>query len=460
MNNPKILIAGVYSGVGKTTVSTGLMLALKEAGFIVQAFKAGPDYIDPGYHTKITGRPSSNLDTYLLSRKAILEIFHMRAKDADISIIEGVMGLYDGLGNTETGSTAELAKILKCPVILVVDAKGFSRSAGAIVLGYKEFDRDVNIAAVILNNAGSQTHYENSKKSIEEKTGIPVVGFLSKEPSIGLQERHLGLIPAEEKKLSVPFKKKLLNLMKNVNLEKIVEISRKSEKLEDVPLSLFNSQRPIRVKIAIAKDKAFNFYYPENIDILKNYGAEICYFSPLKSVRLSESIDGIYFGGGFPELFAKELSVNKKMKALLSQKIKRGMPVYAECGGLMYLMEKLVDFEKRKFKMPGVFKGNVKMSNKLNTLGYVEIKTIKDNILSKKGDKNKGHIFHWSYLDNIPENTMFAYKISKSNGKTFFDGLIKNNVLASYTHLHFASNPEFAKNFIKSCENYKKIKKT
>lgn len=456
MNIPRILIAGTHSGVGKTTIACGLMLVLKEAGFIVQPFKVGPDYIDPSYHTEITGRQSSNLDTYMLSKDVILEIFETQSKNADIAIIEGVMGLYDGLNDTEIGSTSYLSKIIKSPVLLVVDAYALSRSAGAIVLGYKEFDKDVNIAGVILNNIGSQIHYENTKKSIEEKTQIHVCGFLSKEISLNLKERHLGLIPTFEKKIDDTFKRKLMELMKNVDIKEIIALSKKTKEIKNIPSIIFKKQDYYKkVKIAVAKDKAFNFYYKENIDILKNFGAEICYFSPLESENLPEFINGLYIGGGFPELFSQQLSENIKMKNILYQKIKDGLPVYAECGGLMYLMEKIINFEKKEFPMLGIFKGNVKMSNKLNALGYVETETIKDNILSKKGDKNKGHVFHWSYLEDLPEDISFAYKILKNNGKYYYDGLTDNNILAAYTHIHFASNINFAKNFIKICEKYK-----
>jgi cobyrinic acid a,c-diamide synthase len=460
INIPRILIAGISSGVGKTTISCALMLALQKKGLVVQPFKVGPDYIDPTYHTEITGRQSSNLDTYMLTKKVILAIFKNRANGADICIIEGVMGLYDGLNNTEIGSTAYLAKIIKTPVLLIINASCLSRSAGAIALGYKKFDRNVNIAGIILNNIGSQTHYENTKKSIEEKTQIPVCGFLLKEPSLTLKERHLGLIPTNETSMPKSLKNKMLNLMKNIDINKIIEISKKTESLslninQPYPFVQIKTNKKYSVKIAIAKDKAFNFYYIENIDMLKYFGAEIYYFSPIESENIPEFIDGLYIGGGFPELFARELSKNIQLKSLLYKKIEKGMPLYAECGGLMYLMEKIVDFEKKEFSMMGVFKGTVKMADKLNALGYVEIETIKNNILSKKGEINKGHVFHWSYLDNLEKNISYAYKISKSNGKHYHDGLIKYNVLAAYTHLHFATNIILAENFIKTCERYK-----
>ncbi|HDN85348.1 MAG TPA: cobyrinate a,c-diamide synthase [Candidatus Aerophobetes bacterium] len=458
MNYPRIILAGTNSAVGKTTLTLGIILALRKRGLKVQPFKAGPDYIDPTYHTQISGRFCRNLDSWLLSREVILELFERQAKIADISVIEGVMGLYDGLGDVEEGSTAHLAKLLACPVILVVDVYSMSRSAGAQVLGYREFDKRVNIAGVILNNVGSVTHYQNTKSVIEVKTKTPVLGFLPKDSTLRLPERHLGLIPTQEKKLVSAFCEKLLNLVeKNIDMDRIIRISRQTQGFPSGRKIIF-SPKPVQNKItvAVARDEAFDFYYQDNLDILEYFGAKLVEFSPLRSKRLPRDIDGIYIGGGFPELFAPQLAGNTQLKNELYQRVKNGLPVYAECGGLMYLMEKLVDFHGEDFSMVGVFKGSVSMAKKLQFLGYVEVETLKNNILSKKGDRNKAHIFHWSYLKDIPDNVCFAYKIRNNKG-VFYDGLIKENVLASYAHLHFASNVDFAKNFIRSCREYKKL---
>lgn len=430
INYPRIILAGTHSGAGKTTIGLGITLLLEKMGFKVQNFKAGPDYIDGSYY-----KSCRNLDSWLFSRDVLLELFKRQAKKADISIIEGVMGLYDGLGNTEKGSTAQLSKILKSPVILVVDARGMSRSAGAAALGYKNFDRKVNTAGVILNNIGSQNHYNLIKSSIK------VLGYLPKSKDLRLPERHLGLVPTREKRVNGAFCNKLLDIVeKNIDIEGILKISREAGPLPFHKETIFNLKKPINdsVRIAVAKDKAFNFYYQDNLDILKHLGAEIVEFSPLSSSGLPDSIHGIYIGGGFPELFAEKLSRNISLKKHIVNLAKSGLPVYAECGGLMYLMREI-----EGYPMAGIFPGRVRMGNRLQPFGYVEIKTAEDNILSRRGDRNRAHMFHWSYIDGI-----------SNKDHTF----VKGNVLASYCHLHFGSNINLAKRFIKSCYEYKKGK--
>jgi len=450
---PRILISAVNSGSGKTTIALGLMLALGRQGLKVQPFKVGPDYIDPTYHTLVTGNISRNLDSWLCSKGAVLELFLRAAQDADISLIEGVMGLYDGLRDTEEGSSAQAAKILSGPVILIMDAGSMSRSAAAIALGYKMFDRKVNIAGIILNKTGSPSHYSYLKMAIERETKVPVLGFLPKTPGLILAERHLGLVAAQENGIAKEFSQQLLKLMEaNIDIKRIIRISRSATALSYPHKKIFSvkSAHPA-VKIAIARDKAFYFYYQDNLDILKRLGAELLEFSPLKDTRLPTEINGIYIGGGFPELYASSLAKNVKLKEAIRQQAKQGLPIYAECGGLMYLVKNLVDFKKKSFPMTGIFDCSVNMADKLQSLGYVEIDVLRDNILSKKGDKNRAHAFHWSYLDGLPKGTEFAYRLKKNN-KIFDDGLIYQNVLAGYTHLHFASNIDFAGNFVKSCQ--------
>jgi len=457
MNLPRIIIAGTHSGVGKTTLALGIILALRKKEVSVQAFKTGPDYIDPTYHSEASGRICGNLDSWLLSKSAVIELFKKRAMDADFSIIEGVMGFYDGLKNTELGSTAHLAKILNCPVVLILDARSLSRSAAAIALGYKEFDRDVNIAGIILNNVASLRHYHYIKTAIERKTKIPLLGYLPKDPNLKLSERHLGLIPLEEKELNIDFHKKLSKLVTdNINLTRLLDIGRQAKSLPYGRELIFGKELPKnQVRIAVAKDEAFNFYYQDNLDILSYLGANITTFSPLRDRELPKGIDGLYIGGGFPEVFASGLSKNENLKRVIYQRAEEGMPIYAECGGLMYLVKNLIDLKKIKFPMVGIFKCRVSMGNKLHRLGYVNLRVIKDNILSNQGDKNRAHLFHWSHLEDIPKNASFAYKIIKDKDNVVYDGLIKKNTLAAYAHLHFASNMNFAENFIKNCRDYK-----
>lgn len=459
MRLPRIIIAGTHSGAGKTTLTLGIIAALRKKGVGVQAFKAGPDYIDPAYHSEASGRICVNLDSWLLSKGAVMELFKRRAGDADISVIEGVMGLYDGLKDTEAGSAAHLAKILNSPVILILDTRSLSRSAAAIALGYKEFDRKVNIAGIILNNIASMNHYNYIKAAIEKKARIPVLGYLPRDPDLKLSQRHLGLVPLEEKKLHPDFYQKLSKLVEgNINLTRLFEIGRRAKSLP-CPKEVIFKREPSkgRVTIAVAKDEAFNFYYQDNLDILSHLGANIVTFSPLKDRELPKGVDGLYIGGGFPEVFASDLSKNKSLRMSIYQKAGYGLPIYAECGGLMYLVDSLMDFKKRKFSMVGVFKCSVSMGDKLRRMGYVNIQVIKDNILSKQGDRNRAHVFHWSRLENVPKNAAFAYKIIKDKDNVFYDGLIRRNVLASYAHLHFAANRRFAKNFINSCRQFKNV---
>ena len=457
MNCPRIIFAATQSGSGKTTITLGVLLALRKMGLRVQPFKAGPDYLDPLQHSAVCARISRNLDSWLMPPGAILELFTRNAKGADISVIEGVMGLYDGFRDTEYGSTAHLAKILGAPVILVLNAASFSRSAAAIVLGCKEFDKKVNLSGVILNNIGSPNHYHFTKSAIEKKTKIPVLGFLPKDAGIKLPERHLGLVPAQEKRLNEGLYDKLRALVeKNIDLRRILRISRKSLGLrQDKTAYAPRGCGKVRVNIAIAKDKAFNFYYQDNLDILEVLGARLVEFSPLKDKSLPPGIDAMYIGGGYPELFSAQLSANRRMREAVSGYAKKGLPIYAECGGLMYLVKNIISFEGKSFPMAGVFDCSAVMADKRQALGYIEIEVKKDNILSRKGDKIRAHTFHWSYLKNLSKDIRFAYKVTKGKDRVYEDGLIKDNVLASYAHLHFASHINFAKNFIKSCLTYK-----
>lgn len=454
---PRILFAAPQSASGKTTVTLGVMLALRKSALIVQPFKAGPDYLDPMQHSAGCLRMSRNLDSWLMRPAAILELFTRNAQGADISVIEGAMGLYDGAASSQYGSSAHLSKILRIPVILVINAASLSRSAAAVVLGYKEFDKGVKIAGVILNNVGSANHYGWAKSAIEKKTKVPVLGFLPKDAQIGIPQRHLGLVPAQEKKMSGSFRKKLLNtVVKNIDINGIIKIGRKAKTLSGVRKNIFISGRHAHsATIAIAYDKAFNFYYQDNLDILNGLGARLVFFSLLNGKSLPRAISGIYIGGGYPELFARQLSGNAGMRQAVFEEARRGMPIYAECGGLMYLTEKLIDFQKKSFPMAGIFKCSAAMARRRQALGYIEIEVLKDNILSRRKDKIRAHTFHWSYLESSG-GLSFAYKVRKSRDE-FDDGLIYKNVLASYAHLHFGSNPNLAKNFIRSCSGYEGI---
>ena len=452
-NLPRILITGTHSGVGKTTITLGLMSVLKERGYNVQGYKVGPDYIDPSHHTAVTGRPSRNLDTWLMSRDVCLELFERSLVQSDIAVIEGVMGLYDGcMDGTEYGSTAHLSKILNTPTILVIDARGMSRSAGAVVLGYKHFDKDIRIRGIILNRIKSERHYVSIKKSIEDNCDIPVLGYLSFNEEIILPERHMGLVPSAEQELSKSAYQKIGNLMSaTVDIDRLISIASSVNSLPAFKKTVFvgNNDR-FYFRIAVAVDEAFNFYYQDNLDLLESYGVELAYFSPIYDKYLPADIDGLYIGGGFPELYAAMLASNTTMKESIRKAYKNGVVIYGECGGMMYLLEQMVDFKNKTYEMCGILKGMTKMENKRQGLGYVTIQAQHDSLLCNNGDVFRAHEFHWSSL-HVPEGTSYAYTISKCDeNKTKADGLFADRVMGSYAHVHFATDLRLAKDFLQN----------
>lgn len=453
---PRFMIAGTNSGVGKTTVTLGIMSALVKRGLNVQGFKSGPDYIDPSHHKFVTGNASRNLDTWIMGNDTCRGLFARSAEMADVSIVEGVMGLYDGsINSTEcNGSSAHLAKVLNTPVILVINAKGMSQSAGAMVLGYREYDRDLAISGVIVNNIASSNHYDCVKRSIEEACSIPVLGYLQKNPEITIPERHLGLIPSSENKTHSSLYAKLGEMvLKTVDINALIDIAGSVGGVPVCDKTIFeNNNRDFDVKLAIAKDEAFCFYYQDDIELFESLGASIVYFSPLNDECVPDEADGIFIGGGFPELFAEKLMMNKSMRDSILNASCQGKLIYGECGGMMYLLEKMIDTEERAFKMCSVIKGTSKMEKRRQGLGYVTINALTDNPICKKGDTFRAHEFHWSRLLDVPKETIYAYETRKSNGmKNGSDGLcLNNNIMASYTHVHFSSNPVLAKNLLAS----------
>ncbi|NPV52728.1 MAG: cobyrinate a,c-diamide synthase [Firmicutes bacterium] len=459
MDIPRIVIAGTHSGVGKTTISVGLMGAFRQKGFTVQGFKAGPDFIDPGYHTVVTGRISRNLDTWMVDPNVNLELFQKGATGADISVIEGVMGLYDGVSaSDERGSTAHLSKVLASPVVLVVNAESLARSAAAIVLGYMHFDPDVRIAGVILNRVAGPRHYEMVRDAIESKCRIPVVGWLKRDQELEMPERHLGLVPAGERgDLSDLFKKLAARIAEGIDLQELIRIAKSAPKLQPVEFPPTLSPIPIGaranpVRIAIARDEAFSFYYQDNLDMLCSRGAELVEFSPLRDPGLPCDVAGIYIGGGFPEVFAASLAANEHMKECIRAADRQGIPIYAECGGLMYLSQAIIDLEGRSYPMVGLLPVKVKMQKRLAALGYVEVIAREDNILMNAGERARGHEFHYSDLIKVDVDPRIhrAYIFQgKKEGRE--EGFARDNLLTAYTHLHFASNPRLVDNFLKRC---------
>lgn len=448
------MIAGTNSDVGKTTVTLGIMSALVRKGIKVQGFKTGPDYIDPSHHKFVTGNASRNLDTWMMSDSVCRELFERSAINADISVIEGVMGLYDGsIDSTGNGSSAHLARVLKTPVILVVSAKGIAQSAGAVVMGYKEFGKDINLSGVIVNNVASHSHYDCIKRSIEETCSVPVLGYLNKNKEITIPERHLGLVPSEENIGHSNLYEKLGEMvLETIDIDGLLKAARSTDAFPDYNKSIFRDRNSAsHVNLAIAKDNAFCFYYQDDIELFEALGAKIKYFSPLHDKCIPDEVDGIFLGGGFPELNAGKLMENETMRESILDAHNHGTIIYGECGGMMYLLEKLIDCNGRSFKMCGVLSGTSGMENKRQGLGYIIAEATCDNVICKRGDTFRAHEFHWSKLLDGPDDTVFAYKTRKTNGKqSKADGICRKNVLASYTHLHFSSNPGLARNLMLS----------
>lgn len=463
-NVPRILIAADRSSAGKTTIATGLMSVLSKEGHVVQPFKVGLDYIDPSYHSEVTGRFSRNLDGYLMNRHAITEVFYHAMRGADIGIIEGVRGLYEGLESlSDVGSTAQIAKMLNCPVILIIDARSITRSTAAIVKGYRSFDKRIDIRGVILNKIGSLTHAAKAKKAIEHYTGIEVIGQIPRKDSIRLTTRHLGLVPASEGlKRDVTFRKQLENIenaIHNIDVDKLLQIAKSAGKLPRVEPKAFVSSNKEgvahkkRVRIGVACDEAFNFYYRDLFDLFSLNGIKTISFSPLHDETIPD-VDGLYIGGGYPELFADELERNRSMRDSIASRAHAGVPTFAECGGLMYLTEALT-YGGRTSKMAGVIPANTNMVNK-RVIGYVAGTTIRDTVIGCKGTRFRGHEFHYSELTDLSKNVKFAFDLQKGRGiSDGCDGVQVGQTLASYAHVHPLSYPNLAANFTESCAKFK-----
>ncbi len=442
-----MVIAGERSGVGKSTITVGILLALKERGLDPQPFKSGPDFLDPMHHSVLLDRRSRNLDTWMFP-DAVPELFARASEGAGISVIEGVMGLYDGYdGRSEEGSTAHLSKVLKAPVILVLDASASARSVGAVALGFQQYDPYADVRAVIFNNVGGKRHLDMLRDSLR---GIDCLGGIPKDADIKLESRHLGLVPAEENLDRDRYERIRALIEENLDIGRLMEIANSAPELDIV----VPDARPAQTKarIGVARDEAFNFYYEDNFQYLRDAGAELVFFSPLRGEV--PDVDGLYFGGGYPEMFAEQLDSNESVRAKVKQLSDEGMPIYAECGGLMYMCAGLTTLEGARYDMTGVFDAEVRMTEKLQALGYVEAKVIRDNVLAKVGDATRGHVFHYSKVFGHDIGA-FAYDLNKEEGiEASMDGFVKNRTLASYTHLHFGSSPEWAQNFVTACRAY------
>ena len=433
MSLPRIVIAGTHSGVGKTTVATGIMAALRQRGLRVQAFKVGPDFIDPTFHHAATGRASHNLDGWLLSRETNLQIFARATADADVAVVEGVMGMFDGKdGRSLTGSTAEMAIWLDAAVLLVLDASALAGSAAALVHGFDTLIPDVRVSAVVANFVAGIGHYEFLRQAIAERCRPEAVGYLPREAALALPERHLGLHLANETLTAERLRALAECVEKHIDLDRLLALSARPR------ISGAASIRPshARARIGVARDAAFCFYYEDNLDLLRQCGAELVEFSPIADRQLPCDLDGIYFGGGYPELHAESLAANQPMKEAVTEFVRRDGPVYAECGGFMYLTEAIVDASARTWPMVGVFPTMARMQNRLARLGYVEVET--------SSGTARGHEYRYSSIDVMPE------RIERPYAEAYRVG----SALGSYVHLHFLSCPAVAEAFVNACEKW------
>ncbi len=463
-----LIIASPFSGTGKTTLTIGIMAALRSMGYTVQPFKVGPDYIDPLYHRAVCGRPSYNLDTWMMGDDGVRKTFLNAMEGSDIGVIEGVMGLFDGKeGGSGAGSTARIAKILNIPVVLVVDASKMAQSIAPLVYGYELFDREVRVVGVILNRVGSERHLNILKCAIEDRCNTPVVGYLFKDDLISIDERHLGLSiePALLKDGGMPsFVDRLKGMvMENVKMDSILELSCLKDVKRVSDYKKKRSTKPL-TRIGMAYDEAFCFYYQENIDILREAGAELVTFSPLHDRHLPDGLGGLYIGGGYPELYAKALEANTSLREEIKGNIEMGMSVYAECGGLIYLCREVVDLNGGRFDMVGVFPWNTSIDRHIASLGYVEVEVLDGLPFLKAGECARGHEFRYSRIDMEEErcDIRSVYRLTENssiNRHNSIEGFLYKNTLASYIHLHFASNRCFAEGFVKECGHFRSVER-
>lgn len=449
---PRFLIAGTASGVGKTTAVVGLVRVLRARGLRVAVFKCGPDYLDPTYHQRAAGVPSHNLDGWMMGRDAVLATFHRASRDADVAIIEGVMGLFDGASPTgEEGSSAEVAKWLGAPVVLVVDAGGMARSIAAIAHGFRDFDRDLRLVGLICNRVGSRGHLDLLRKSVSSPR---ILGGFPQQPELAFQERHLGLLSADRQVLP----DRLLAGWEAVvaewcDVDAILEVARSTPALSaSAPTSA--GALSGRCRVGLALDEAFHFYYEDNLRRLEQLGAELVRFSPIHDARLPD-VDGIYLGGGYPEVHAEALSANTTMLANLAAFASDGGPVYAECGGLMYLTSGIQTLNGQLHPMVGLIAGVTVMCERLQALGYVEVETQERSVLGHAGLRFRGHQFRYSELRDVGDEIGRVYNVRRRRGgEVHSEGYRSGSVLASYVHAHWASNPVIAEGFVRSCAEH------
>jgi len=438
---PAIILAGTHSGCGKTTVTLAIMAALSKRRVKVQPFKCGPDFIDPTLHRLVTGKVSRNLDVRMCGPEYVQQVFKQHAPQNGISVIEGVMGLFDG-GN---GSAARLATLLDIPVILVVDVRSAAESVAAVIKGFETLDPEVRVAGVILNRVGSERHHRMIGDAVKKHCRAEIIGAIPRDAAITLPSRHLGLHMGTEVHIN---RQRLVELMEqNLDLDRLQELGQQSKTLKNHnPEPVTHNPEPANaVRLGVAWDEAFCFYYQDNLDMLKDAGAEIVIFSPLHDKTLPENLGGIYLGGGYPELHAAALSGNASMREAVKLFSRSGKPVYGECGGFMYLTTSITDTEGREYRMAGVYPVASRMQKRLRTLGYRQVQMQTDTVLGSKGSFCYGHEFHYSEIDDMPTEIERGYILDDGRA----EGYLINNTLAGYVHLHWGRTPEAASNFVR-----------
>jgi cobyrinic acid a,c-diamide synthase len=458
----RVLISAAHKSSGKTTVSIGLCAALTKRGHTVQPFKKGPDYIDPMWLSQASGRPCRNLDLYLMSRDEVVNTYVRNS--SEFNLVEGNKGLYDGLALDGSNSNAALAKVLDLPVVLVIDARGMTRGIAPLILGYQAFDKEINIAGVILNNLGGSRHESKLREVIAHYTGVPVIGAIQHDERLMIVERHLGLMPSNESTESNARIEALgAAIETQVDLDKLLALTQ-SQPLKEVQRSaVFVFPPPLKkIRIGIAQDRAFGFYYADDLDALVAAGAEIIPFDTTRDARLPR-VDALFIGGGFPEVFAAELEANSSMRTDIRQAIEAGMPVYAECGGLMYLARQL-SYKGSTHAMVGAIPGDVLMHDKPIGRGYVHLAENQQHPWPRANTNEnviKAHEFHYSSLENLPADAKFAYQVVRGHGiDGKHDGYLQNNLLASYAHLRSAGSCYWATRFVSYIRQVKQDEKS
>lgn len=445
---PALLVAGTHSGSGKTTVTLAILAALARRGLRVQGFKVGPDFIDPGYHTQVTGRPSRNLDTWLLDPSAMAGTYRAGVRGADLAVIEGAMGLFDGRGATdEAGSAADLARLWDVPVVLVVDARGLARSIAPLVRGFETFDPRVRVAGVIANRVGGRRHYaEYLAPALRACAEAEPVGFLARDESLSIPSRHLGLWTADELRPDAAFWDRLADAAEaSLDLDRLRTLARVptlDPSGPEVPVP-----RVVPVRLALARDPAFCFYYEDNLDRLRAAGAEIVPFSPLDDAELPDGVGLVYLGGGYPEVFAARLAANAPMRAAIRRFHAEGGTILAECGGMMACCRTLRDASGAEFPLWDLIPARVVMQERFAALGYVTVVTDGLTPLGPPGTQVRGHEFHYSRLEPLAP-LPFATRLLRPDREARPDGIRIGGLLAGYAHLHFGSNPEAARSLV------------